>query len=206
MKFTESPVLAARFPRWRSRCVLGLLASSFLLLAGRAVYLQLLANDFLRAKGESRYSRVIEISANRGRVLDRNGEALAVSTPVKSIWAIPDDVVMDARQLDRVARLLGMPKADISRRLAEGERDFVFIKRQVSPEVAQLVADLRIPGLYQSREYRRYYPGGEVLAPVLGFTGAEDVGQEGIELAYQRHLAGKPGSKRVIKDRLGQVV
>lgn len=206
MKFAESPVLAARFPRWRSRCVLGLLAASFLLLAGRAVYLQLLANDFLRAKGESRYSRVIEISANRGRVLDRNGEALAVSTPVKSIWAIPDDVVMDARQLDRVARLLGMPKAEISRRLAEGERDFVFIKRQVAPEVAQSVADLGIPGLYQSREYRRYYPGGEVMAHVLGFTGVDDVGQEGIELAYQRHLAGKPGSKRVIKDRLGQVV
>jgi cell division protein FtsI (penicillin-binding protein 3) len=206
VKFTESPVLAPRFPLWRSRFVLALLAGAFLALGGRAIYLQVLNNDFLRAKGESRYSRIIEISANRGRILDRNGEALAVSTPVKSVWAIPDDVVMNAQQLGRLAELLDLPKGEIQRRLSGAERDFAYLKRQIPPETADQVAALRIPGLYQSREYRRYYPGGEVMAHVLGFTGAEDAGQEGIELAYQSHLAGKPGGRRVIKDRLGQIV
>jgi cell division protein FtsI (penicillin-binding protein 3) len=206
MKFTESPVLAPRFPLWRSRFVLFMLGAGFLVLIGRAVYLQTLNEQFLQAKGESRYSRVIEIPANRGRILDRNGEALAVSTPVKSIWAIPDDVVMNAQQLSRLAGLIDMPKDEINRRLSGAERDFTFVKRQIPPPIADEVAALKIPGLYQSREYRRYYPGGEVMAHMLGFTGAEDVGQEGIELAYQGALAGKPGSRRVIKDRLGRIV
>ena len=206
MKFTESPVLAPRFPVWRSRFVLALLAGAFLALTGRAVYLQALNNDFLQAKGESRYSRVIEIPANRGRILDRNGEALAVSTPVKSIWAIPDDVIMNAQQLGRLAELLEMPKGEIGKRLSGAERDFAYLKRQIPPAAADAVAALKIPGLYQTREYRRYYPGGDVMAHVLGFTGTEDVGQEGIELSFQAQLAGKPGSRRVIKDRLGRIV
>jgi cell division protein FtsI (penicillin-binding protein 3) len=206
VKFAESPVLAPRFPLWRSRFVLALFAVGFAVLAGRAVYLQAFNDEFLQAKGESRYSRVIEIPANRGRILDRNGEALAVSTPVKSIWAIPDDVVMNAQQLGRLAELLEMPKDEIRKRLAGAERDFTYVKRQIPPATADAVAALKVPGLHQSREYRRYYPGGEVMAHVLGFTGAADVGQEGIELAYQAHLAGKPGSRRVIKDRLGHIV
>ncbi len=206
MKFAESPVLAPRFPLWRSRFVIALLGVGFAVLVGRAVYLQALNDDFLQAKGESRYSRVIEIPANRGRILDRNGEALAVSTPVRSLWAIPEDVVMNAQQLGRLAELLEMPKEEIRKRLAGAERDFTYVKRQIPPPAAEEIAALQIPGLYQSREYRRYYPGGEVMAHMLGFTGAEDVGQEGIELAFQRHLAGKPGSRRVIKDRLGRIV
>jgi cell division protein FtsI (penicillin-binding protein 3) len=205
MKFAESPVLAPRFPLWRARLVLALLVAGFGVLIGRAVYLQAFNEQFLQAKGESRYSRVIEIPANRGRILDRNGEALAVSTPVKSIWAIPEDVVMNAQQLGRVAALLDMPKDEVRKRLG-AERDFAYLKRQVPPPVAEELAALKIPGLYQSREYRRYYPGGETMAHLLGFTGAGDVGQEGIELAFQKHLAGLAGSRRVIKDRLGRIV
>jgi len=206
MNFATSPVLELRLPLWRSRFLIALFVAGFAVLAARAVYLQGWNDDFLRAKGESRYSRVIEISANRGRILDRNGEALAVSTPVKSIWAIPGDVEFTPDTLGRLAQLLDLPKDEVRRRIDGAEGDFVFMKRQVPPEVADRIAELRIPGLFQSREYRRYYPGGEVMAHVLGFTGVDDAGQEGIELAFQKDLAGKAGSRRVIRDRRGQIV
>jgi cell division protein FtsI (penicillin-binding protein 3) len=206
MKFATSPVLELRLPLWRSRLLLLAIVFAFFGLAGRAAYLQGWNHDFLRAKGESRYSRVIEVSANRGRITDRNGELLAISTPVKSIWAIPGEVKLEAQQINRLGALLEVPPQEISKRLADSTREFVYIKRQIAPEVADRVAELRIPGLFQNREYRRYYPGGEVMAHVLGFTGADDLGQEGIELAYQKHLAGTAGSRRVIRDRLGQIV
>ena len=206
MNFAASPVLALTLPVWRSRFLLLVLLAGFALLLGRSVYLQGLNNDFLRAKGESRFSRVIEIPANRGRILDRNGEVLAVSTPVKSVWAIPGEVQGNRQELVRLAALLEMSAAEVDKRLADTDRDFVFLKRQVSPDVAERVAGLKISGVFQNREYRRYYPSGEVMAHVLGFTGADDVGQEGVELSFQEGLAGKPGSRRVIKDRLGQTV
>lgn len=206
MKYTRSPVLVLTLPVWRSRLLAFAFLSLFGVLIGRAAYLQGMHNDFLQAKGESRYSRVIEITASRGRILDRNGEPLAITTPVKSIWAIPEEVRITRRQTARLAELLEMPAQEIGKRVSDTDRDFVFIKRQIPPETADRVAELRIPGLFQNREYRRYYPGGEIMAHVLGFTGADDIGQEGIELAFQETLAGKPGSRRVIKDRLGQIV
>jgi cell division protein FtsI (penicillin-binding protein 3) len=205
MSHAASPVLALQLPLWRSRLLLVLIAGSFLVLAGRAVYLQGLHNDFLQQKGESRYSRVIEISANRGKITDRHGEALAISTPVKSVWAIPEEVQFTSQQRAKLAALLELPPKEIDKRLNEST-SFVYLKRQIPPEVAERVSELRVPGLFQNREYRRYYPGGEVMAHVLGFTGADDAGQEGIELAYQSTLAGKSGNRRVIKDRLGQIV
>ena len=141
MNFAASPVLALTLPTWRSRLLLYVFIAGFALLLGRAVYLQGLNNDFLRAKGESRYSRVIEIPANRGRILDRNGEALAISTPVKSIWAIPDEAHPNKPQLARLAALLEMPSGEIEKRLADTGRDFVFLKRQISPEAAERVGD-----------------------------------------------------------------
>jgi len=206
MNFATSPVLELTLPVWRSRLLLAAFVAAFLLLAGRAVYLQGWHNAFLQAKGESRYSRVIEISANRGRITDRNGEVLAVSTPVKSIWAIPDEVAMSGEQLSRLASMLELSQQEIQKRIGSAERDFAYVKRQIPPELAERVAELRIPGLFQGREYRRYYPSGEVTAHLLGFTGADDVGQEGIELAFQGPLAGRPGSRRVIRDRRGQIV
>jgi len=206
MNFAASPVLALTLPTWRSRFLLYVFIAGFALLLGRAVYLQGLNNDFLQAKGESRYGRVIEIPANRGRILDRNGEALAISTPVKSIWAIPGEVHLSERQLARLAALLELSPREIEKRLADTGRDFVFLKRQIPPELAERVAGLHISGLFQNREYRRYYPSGEVMAHALGFTGVDDIGQEGVELEFQDGLAGKPGSRRVIKDRLGQIV
>ncbi len=206
MKFSESPVLELRLPVWRSRLMLIAFGGAFVVLLGRAAYLQGFNQDFLQAKGESRYSRVLEVSATRGKILDRNGDALAISTPVKSIWAIPEDVQASGRDLRELAALLDMPPDDLKKRLSDTSRDFVYLKRQLPPAVAERVAELGLPGINQSREYRRYYPGGEVMAHVLGFTNADDVGQEGIELAFQGQLAGKAGSRRVIKDRRGHVV
>jgi cell division protein FtsI (penicillin-binding protein 3) len=195
-----------RLPVWRARLVLALLLIAFGALVARSVYLQALKTDFLQEKGEARYSRVIDIPATRGRIVDRHGDALAVSTPVKSVWAIPGDAQLARADRTRLAKLLGVERGDLERKLADTSRDFVYLKRQVSPDIADSVAALGLAGVHQQREYRRYYPGGEVTAHVVGFTGVDDVGQEGVELAFQQHLGGKPGSRRVIKDRLGQIV
>ena len=195
-----------RLPVWRARMVLAALIAAFAVLAARSVHLQALKTGFLQEKGDARYSRVLEIPATRGRILDRNGEALAVSTPVKSVWAIPADVELSRAERRRLAALLAMGANEIERRLADASRDFVYLKRQVSPETAEAVERLGLKGIHQHREFRRYYPGGEVTAHVLGFTGVDDAGQEGVELAHQDSLGGTPGSRRVIKDRLGRIV
>ena len=195
-----------RLPVWRARVVLIVLGMGFAVLAGRGVYLQAMETDFLQEKGEARYSRVMEIAATRGRVLDRNGEALAVSTPVKSVWAIPGDFDAGDKERRKLAALLAMPKPELDKRLSDRSRDFVYLKRQIAPETAAAVRELGLKGIHDHAEYRRYYPGGEVTAHVIGFTGVEDSGQEGIELAHQETLGGKPGSRRVIRDRLGRIV
>jgi cell division protein FtsI (penicillin-binding protein 3) len=195
-----------RLPVWRARIVLMGLAAGFAVLAGRAVYLQAVRTDFLQEKGDARYSRVLEIPATRGRILDRNGEALAVSTPVKSVWAIPGDVEASGAERRKLASLLGVSSAELQRRLSDTSKDFVYLKRQVPPETAGAVHALGLAGIHDHPEYRRYYPGGEVTAHVIGFTGVDDAGQEGVELAHQGILGGKPGSRRVIRDRLGRIV
>jgi cell division protein FtsI (penicillin-binding protein 3) len=194
-----------RLPVWRARFVLAALVGAFAVLASRSVYLQAMKTDFLQEKGEARYSRVLEVPATRGRILDRNGEALAVSTPVKSIWAIPPDVELSGNDQRKLAALLSMTSSELNSKLSDS-RDFVYLKRQVSPETAGAIQAMGLRGIYQQREFRRYYPGGEVTAHVVGFTGVDDVGQEGIELAHQDTLGGRAGSRRVIKDRLGQIV
>jgi cell division protein FtsI (penicillin-binding protein 3) len=195
-----------RLPAGRARLALALLLLAFVLLAGRSAYLQSLKTGFLQEKGEARYARVLEVPATRGRILDRNGEALAISTPVKSIWAIPEDVKADAARQKQLAALLQLDPRELQKKLSDADRDFVYLKRQIPPETAARVAALGLPGIHQQNEYRRYYPGGETMAHVIGFTGVDDAGQEGIELAQQPLLGGLPGSRRVIKDRLGQVV
>jgi cell division protein FtsI (penicillin-binding protein 3) len=195
-----------RLPTWRARMLLIALLACFLALAGRAFYLQGLHNDFLRQKGESRYARVIELSATRGMIVDRNNEPLAISTPVESVAASPADVDASPEQLARLARLLETDVAELNRRLADSRREFVYLKRQLPPDEATKVVALAIPGVFLQREYRRYYPAGEMMAHLLGMTDVDDKGQEALELAFDRDLAGKPGSRRVIKDRLGHIV
>jgi len=205
LKFVHSPLLSQPLPAWRARLLLLGLLSGFLTLVGWSLYLQGFNSSFLQEKGASRYSRVIEVSATRGRIMDRHGDVLAVSTPVKSVWAIPEDAKLQPAQARSLAALLEMDARELTRKL-NSEREFVFLKRQIAPPVAEKIAALDLPGIHEQREYRRYYPAAEMIAHMLGFTGAEDVGQEGIELAFQDTLAGKPGSRRVIKDRRGQIV
>ena len=205
MKFANSPLLSQRLPSWRSRLLLLCILAGFAVLAGWSIYLQGFNSAFLQEKGAQRYSRVIELPATRGRILDRNGQVLAVSTPVKSIWAIPEDAKLQPAQVNQLAKLLEMEPREVDRKLADSH-DFVYLKRQIPPDVAARILALDLPGIHDQTEYRRYYPTGDVTAHILGFTGAGDVGLEGVELAYQSVLAGKSGSRRVIKDRRGDVV
>ena len=202
----HNPALSLKLEGWRSRLLLVLICLIFVGLTARAAYLQGVRHDFLQQKGEARYSRVIELPATRGIVYDRHGEALAISTPMESVWASPPDANLSAIQLAKLAQILHVEKSEIQRRLNDKARGFVYLKRQVSPELAATVTALDIPGVFLRREYRRYYPAGEVMAHVLGFTGIDDKGQEGLELAFQNSLAGLPGAKRVIKDRAGHAV
>ena len=205
MKFTHTPLLSQLLPAWRARFVLLMLMLAFAALVGRSLYLQGMDTNFLQRKGESRYGRVIELSATRGRISDRNGDPLAVSAPVKSIWAIPEFAQVTPAQTRDLAMLLEMDVRDVSRRLAM-DKDFVFLKRQIPPEVAARVTAMKLAGVYQQAEYRRFYPSGEVTAHLLGFTGVDDAGQEGMELAFNKQLTGAAGSRRVIKDRRGEIV
>ncbi|MDP2825297.1 MAG: penicillin-binding protein 2 [Sulfuritalea sp.] len=205
IKFSKSPLLSERLPPWRQRLVLVMLLGAFVTLIARSLYLQGFNNEFLGDKGRARFERVLDISATRGRITDRHGDVLAVSTPVRSIWAIPEDAQLAPAQARNLAVLLDMDVREINRKLAS-EREFVYVKRQLPPELADRVTALNLPGIHQKNEYRRYYPAGEVMAHMLGFTGVEDAGQEGIELAFNDQLSGKAGSRRVIKDRRGNVV
>ena len=205
-RFIESPVLQLALQGWRSRTVGLLLMAAFLALVARGFYLQVINNDFLQEKGDSRYRRDIEVSASRGKIIDRNGDMLAVSTPMKSIWAIPGDArVMPLTQKQQLAALLEMDVRELDGKLAS-DKTFVFVKRQVPPETAERIAALKLPGVHNEKEYRRYYPTGDMTAHIVGFTGVDDKGLEGVELAFQQSLLGRSGSRTVIRDRRGNIV
>ena len=204
--YTSSPLLASKTPVWRSKFIVAGIAFAFAGLAARAAYVQVFGNDFFQRQGEVRFARTLELPANRGRILDRNGLILASSVPAPSIWAIPEDVTATKSQLIELAGLLEMPLAELNKKLADEDKSFVWLKRQVDDPVAQKISALGIKGIYQRKEYKRQYPEGETAAHVIGFTNVEDRGQEGIELTFNKDLAGRAGSRRVIKDRLGRVV
>ena len=205
VRYASSPLLASRTPLWRVKFMIGAIGLGFAVLIGRAAWIQIIENDFYLQQGASRYERRIALEANRGRILDRNGELLASSVPAPSLWAIPKDMVATTEQKRQLARLLGMSPTELTKRLS-GNQNFVWLRRKVDDDVAQAVADLGIKGVHQLREAKRHYPEGEAVAHVVGFTNIEDKGQEGIELAHQGRLAGRDGTRRVIKDRLGRVV
>jgi cell division protein FtsI (penicillin-binding protein 3) len=205
--YSASPVLSVRLPMWRSKLVVFLLFMAFVALVARAFWIQGPGNGFYQKQGESRYQRTIELPATRGKILDRNGLVLATSLPVRAIWAIPESVPedIDPSKLDALSTLLNMSPKELRAKLS-GDKTFVYVKRQVPVDIADKVSALGIPGLYQREEYKRFYPEGEITAHLVGFTNVEDEGQEGIELGDQRLLAGMPGMRRVIKDRVGHIV
>ncbi len=210
VRYTSSPLLASKTPVGRSRFIVAAIALGFIGLGVRAAYVQVYANDFFQRQGTVRFARTLELPANRGRILDRNGLILASSVPAASIWAIPEDVDESdpsvRAQLKELAQLLDMPLSTLVTKMAEDDKTFMWLKRQLDWDLGQRIVGLGIKGIYLRKEYKRQYPEGESAAHVVGFTNVEDHGQEGMELAFDKQLAGKPGSRRVIKDRMGRVV
>jgi len=176
-------------------------------LVARAVNLQIVDTDFLQDQGEARYLREVVVPTRRGNILDRNGEPLAVSTPVDSVWVNPKMLLQSPEDIAPLAQVLGVDADEIERRLTQrSAREFVWLRRRLHPDVAAQVKSLKLHGVFLQKEYRRFYPAGEVTSHVIGFTNIDDVGQEGLELAYNAWLQGKPGLKRIIRDRLGRTV
>lgn len=193
--------------RGRRNLILVVMVGAFLLLVWRAVDLQVVNKGFLQGQGDARYLREVADPAHRGMITDRYGEPLAISTPVDSVWADPQVLTQARESWPRLAKVLGVKKDALVRLLAsKRNKEFVYLKRRVSPDVASKVMELKIPGVALAPEYKRFYPAGEVAAHVVGFANVDDVGQEGMELVYDDHLKGVPGSKRVIKDRFGRIV
>ena len=185
---------------------MAVMALAFLALAGRAAYIQVFGNEFFQRQGEVRFTRTLELPANRGRILDRNGLILASSVPAFSFWAIPEDVEVTKPQLAQLAQLLEIPLSELNKKFSDEDKTFVWLKRQIDEPIAQKINALGIKGIYHRKEYKRQYPEGEMIAHIVGFTNVEDRGQEGMELAFNKELSGHTGSRRVIKDRLGRVV
>ncbi|WP_353174206.1 peptidoglycan D,D-transpeptidase FtsI family protein [Paracandidimonas soli] len=206
--FFDSPVLSVQVPQWRARLVAVCLMLGFIALIAKALHVQGLSTEFLQQQGERRYERTLVLPAMRGKIYDRTGSVvLASSVPVRAIWAIPEDAKGATKeQLAELAGLLGMRVPDIANRLADDSKTFVYIKRQVAVDVADKVRSLKVPGFHQQAEVQRFYPQGEIAAHVVGFTNIEDQGIEGMELAFDNALEGTPGSRRVIRDRLGRVI
>lgn len=176
-------------------------------LIGRAAYVQLINNDFYQREGEARFLREIPIATSRGMITDRNGEPLAVSTPVESVWGNPKELLKVPDRLPQLAQALGMPLDELTRKLSQkADKEFLYLKRRINPDEAHRIVALGIPGVFSQREYRRFYPQGEAMAHVLGFTNIDDRGQEGLELAFDDWLRGSPGIKKVIRDRQGRIV
>ncbi len=206
VRFHASPVLAVRLPAWRSRAVLCALFLAFIALLLRAIYLQAFSTGFLQTQGEQRYLMTVEMPATRGKITDRNGDVLASSIPAYSVGVEIEDIDASPAEIAEVAKLLDLPLAEVRRKIADPVRRFVYLKRQVPAPAAQAVARLGLPGFRQQKEFHREYPQGEIMAHVVGYTNVDDAGQEGIELAWQKSLAGLDGSRRVIRNRLNQPI
>jgi cell division protein FtsI (penicillin-binding protein 3) len=193
--------------RGRLLVVTGVLGLCSVALLVRAVDLQVVDNDFYQRQGDARFLREIPIPVSRGMITDRNGEPLAVSTPVESIWANPQELLKHPQRLPELAKALGYPHEVVLRKLSQrADKEFVYLKRRINPDAAKAILALEVPGVFSQREFRRFYPQGDALAHVLGFTNIDDYGQEGLELAFDEWLRGTPGAKRVIRDRRGRIV
>ena len=192
---------------WRFRVVIGLLALMVGAIAWRIIDLQVVDRDFLKGQGDARSLRHIPIPAHRGLVTDRNGEPLAVSTPVTTLWANPKEMQASKERWPQLAAALGQNAQQLTERLTQqASKEFIYLVRGLTPEQGQHVLDLKVPGVYGLEEFRRFYPAGDVTAHMVGFTDLDDHGREGVELAYDEWLAGVPGKRQVIKDRRGRLI
>ena len=206
VQYSTNPLLASKTPIWRSQFIVACIALGFIGLVVRAVYVQVVGNAFFIKQGTVRFERQLDIPANRGRILDRNGLILASSVPMPSIWASPEEMNTDATQLKALAVLLDMPLNELQKKVSDTKRRHVWLRRQIDDATGKKIKELGIHGIYTTMEYKRMYPQGEAAAHVVGFTNVENTGQEGVELTFNTHLGGKNGTRRVIKNGQGQVV
>ena len=202
----QQQLKALSLPEWRRRLLLIAVLFGFVLLLVKSVYLQSMNKDFLQKKGGDRYIRTLELQADRGKIKDRNGEILAGSSPVASVWVNPSVVQMSEKQKKALAELLDMRVAVIDQKISNKQKEFVYIRRRIAPDLAEKVKKLNIAGIALERDYKRFYPAGDVVSHVVGFTGVDGNGKEGFELVRNDELAGLAGQRRVIKDRSGQIV
>ena len=194
-------------PRTRLVWIVGVLLMCGTLVVARAAYMQLITEDFYQRAGDERFLREVPIATTRGMITDRNGEPLAVSSPVESIWVNPKELLLDAKRLPELAKSLNLPLDELTLKLAQKkDKQFMYLRRHMNPDAAKAVMDREIPGVYSSREFRRFYPHREVMAQVLGFTNLDEHGVEGMELAYDEWLTGTPGKQKIIRDRRGRIV
>ena len=206
VRYSSSPLLASKTPVWRSKFIVAAIAMGFAVLAARAAHVQIFGNAFFQRQGEVRFVRTLELPASRGRIMDRNGLILASNIPAASIWAIPEDVNATPAQLKELAQLLEIPFTELSSKLGNDDKSFVWLKRQVEEPVAKRITELGLKGIHQDSGFKRQYPDGEATAHVIGFTNIENTGLDGMELTFEKHLLGRSGSRRVIKDGKGRVV
>lgn len=193
----------------RRQFVLAVFALLGVTLLGRALYLQVFDYEFYRNQGDARHLRTVAIPAHRGNMHDRNGEPLAISTPIKTVWGVPEKLIAQPAALREVSALLELPAGELQQKAEQAHaqgKEFIYVKRHVMPEVATKVSQLNVEGLNLQREYRRYYPSGRAASQVVGFTDIDDVGREGLELAYNEWLSGEPGKRRVVQDRTGREI
>jgi cell division protein FtsI (penicillin-binding protein 3) len=206
VQYSTNPLLASKTPIWRSQFIVACIALGFIGLVLRAVYVQVVGNAFFIKQGTVRFERQLDIPANRGRILDRNGLILASSVPMPSIWASPEEMQATASQLKNLSQLLDMPLSELQKKTSDARRKHVWLRRQVDENTGKKIKELGIHGIYTTMEYKRMYPQGEAAAHVVGFTNIENTGQEGVELTFNTHLGGKNGTRRVIKNGQGHVV
>lgn len=206
INYASSPLLTSKTPVWRSKFIVAMIAIGFVGLIGRAAYIQVINNTFFKRQGEVRFVRTLDLPANRGKILDRNGLILASSVLSPSVWAIPEDVEIDDVKLVKLAKLLDIPKAELAQKLNDEDKSFVWLKRQVDEVNAKTIETLGIKGVYLRNEYKRKYPEGDAAASIMGYANVDGKGLGGVELAFNHELAGQVGSRKVIKNRLGQVV
>ncbi len=206
MNYHSRKLLKLNLAPWRMAAVGSLLLVGLTVVAARAFYLQGLNTDYLQGKGDAVSNRNLTLPAHRGQITDRNGQLLAISTPVESLWARPDELNLSAEQQAHLARVLGIKPQALEKKLARKTRGEFSVRRPVTPEQAARITAMGAPGLHLRREFRRYYPAGEVAAHVVGFTNVDDLGQEGVERAYQEWLAGREGRRQILRDRRGNTI
>ena len=206
MNYHSRKLLKLNLAPWRMAAVGSLLLAGLTVVAGRAFYLQGLNTDYLQGKGDAVANRNLTLPAHRGQVSDRHGQLLAISTPVESLWARPAELKLTTAQYAHLAEVLGMSAPELTKKLTRKTRGEFSVKRPVTPEQAVKIAAMGAPGLHLRREFRRYYPAGEVSAHVVGFTNVDDMGQEGVERAYQDWLAGREGQRQIQRDRRGNTI